>query len=132
MIDFPPRPFMGLYILVDGQPKAIGDIIEWGLWFEAHDEERPVGRTSVGGADVSTVFLGIDHGFHRGETGGGGEPVLWETMIFGGPEDGYQERYTSLAEALAGHARAVEIARVANGWLARFWFWIRRITKWRN
>jgi hypothetical protein len=51
------------------------------------------------------VFLGVDHA-HLG-----GPPVLWETMIFGFENDEYQERYTSKADALAGHARAAAIAR---------------------
>ena len=54
--------------------------------------------------DVSTVFLSMDHGF------GKGRPVLYETMIFGGPRDQYQERYCTRAEAEAGHARTVATA----------------------
>ncbi len=42
-----------------------------------------------------------------------GPPVLFETMIFGGPEHGYQERYTSWTEAEEGHKRAVFRARIA-------------------
>ena len=55
---------------------------------------------------VSTVFLGFDHAW-IGQPG----PVLWETMIFGGEHDQYQERYTSHEDALAGHERAVELAK---------------------
>lgn len=58
-------------------------------------------RTTTGDADVSTVFLGLDHG------GGLGGPVLYETMVFGGELDGEQERYRTRAEALAGHAAMV-------------------------
>jgi len=37
--------------------------------------------------------------------------VLWETMIFGGPNDQeYQERYTSYEDAVEGHKVAVQIA----------------------
>lgn len=66
---------------------------------------------------VSTVFLRYDHGFrmlHRlistPEERVQYKPVLWETMIFGGNENGYQERYNSRAEAEAGHERAVRMA----------------------
>jgi len=71
---------------------------------------------------VSTVFLGIDHSFHfavkeylEGKEilfgdGAPHVPVLWETMIFGGAHDMYQERYASHEAALAGHARALELA----------------------
>lgn len=55
--------------------------------------------------DVSTVFLALDH-----DLSGKGPPVLYETMIFGGPRDDYQERYCTRAEAEAGHARAVATA----------------------
>lgn len=62
------------------------------------------GDTERDGVRVSTVFLGLDHSF------GAGPPVLWETMIFGGDHDEYQERYTSYEDAVEGHARACAIA----------------------
>jgi hypothetical protein len=52
---------------------------------------------------VSTVFLGFDHRLI-----GAGEPILFETMIFGGDHDCYQERYETEAQAVAGHRRIVE------------------------
>jgi hypothetical protein len=66
-------------------------------------EQRTVAKTKVGDAEVSTVFLWIDHSWN------GGPPVLWETMIFGGLHSDYQERYTSRAAAIAGHMRAVDL-----------------------
>lgn len=58
------------------------------------------------GVLVSTIWLAMDHSF------GYGEPIHWETMVFGGEMDGYQERYTSEEEALAGHERIREQAHV--------------------
>lgn len=55
-----------------------------------------------GGAYVSTVFLGLDHRF------GQGEPLVFETMVFGGPLDQEQERYSTWDEAEAGHKAMVE------------------------
>lgn len=51
------------------------------------------------------MFLGLDHNWAQS-----GPPVLWETMIFGGPHHDYQERYSSLDGAVAGHARALQLA----------------------
>jgi hypothetical protein len=64
-----------------------------------------VAKATVSGADVSTVFLGLDHSF------GHGPPLLFETMIFGGERDQYQERYSTLQDAMDGHDRAVELAK---------------------
>ena len=96
----------GKYVLnEDGQPVICEDVRVWAEWFEHHPEQRIVARDAVGDdIVVSTVFLGLDHNWS------GGPPVLWETMIFGGPDDEYQERYTSQEAALAGHATA--LARV--------------------
>ena len=47
---------------------------------------------------VSTVFLGLDHNYSPF-----GPPVLWESLVFGGPLDGEMDRYSSRAQALAGH-----------------------------
>jgi hypothetical protein len=55
--------------------------------------------------DVSTVFLSLNHSFTDGP------PLVFETMVFGGPLDGEQDRYSTRADALAGHARMVERVR---------------------
>jgi hypothetical protein len=44
--------------------------------------------------------------------------ALWETMILGGRHGGTCERYASRKDAVAGHVRALEIARGKAG-LAR-------------
>jgi hypothetical protein len=46
-----------------------------------------------------------------------GAKLDWQplTMIFGGPHDKYQERYTSFAAAVEGHNQAVELAMKAEG-----------------
>lgn len=104
----------GNYILDEhGEPKA-ADLMEWAAWFEAADRRVAFDRLFDGTDDpveVSTVFLGVDHRFGDGK----GEPILWETMIFGGPHDGFTGRYSSRADAVDGHARAVEMARRREG-----------------
>ena len=64
-----------------------------------------VALTKIGAVDISTVFLGLDH------SNGEGPPLLFETMIFGGPLDEEQRRYTTWDEAEAGHAEMVERVR---------------------
>lgn len=63
---------------------------------------RTIARNEVGAICVSTVFLVIDHNF------GDGPPLVFETMIFGGPCDQEQWRYATYDEAEAGHRAAVE------------------------
>lgn len=88
------------YIL-RGREVVPVSLMEWAAWF-ATATERHLAKTDVAGAHVSTVFLGINHSF------GGGPPLLFETMVFGGPLDGEQERYSTFDEAEAGHAAMVE------------------------
>ena len=97
-----------MYVLDDhGQPLRCDDLFVWAEWFEGSGEKRVVAQDAVGDVRVSTVFLGLDHHW-----GFGGPPVLWETMIVGGPHDGYEERYSSREDARAGHAYALELASV--------------------
>jgi len=97
----------GKYILVDGEPVAEPDLLKWGRWFEQADNERRVAETFVGDVRISTVFLGLDHGW-------GKERLLFETMVFGGAHDQYQDRYPSRDEAVAGHQQVVEMVEDAS------------------
>lgn len=83
------------------------DPLKWATWFEF--EDRSVGNTYVGEVRVSTVFLGTDMAFGRGE------PILFETMVFGGKYDGEGERYRTYREAVSGHAE-----------------WVRRCSRYRS
>jgi len=79
--------------------------LEWAEEFERAD--RQICRDELpGNVRVSTVFLGVDHNY--GETG---PPLIFETMIFGGEHDDYQERYATEVEARVGHARALALAK---------------------
>ena len=90
----------GLYILDGKNPVPCFDITKWG---SQSKEDKTVGRDQFGDVRVSTVFLGMDHSFS------GGTPVLFETMIFGGEHDQYQERYCTWDEAEKGHQIACEL-----------------------
>lgn len=92
----------GQYILKDREPVQCEDMHEWGAWISKPENKRVL-RTDIGDVFVSTVFLGIDHAF------GEGAPVLFETMIFGGEHDQYQERYCTWDEAEKGHQEAVNL-----------------------
>lgn len=89
----------------DGKTPVPCDLMTWARFFQTNNDAKIVKQETVNDARVSTVFLGLDHRF-----GGDGPPILWETMIFGGKHDDYQERYSSYEDAVAGHAKAVELA----------------------
>lgn len=95
------------YILDDaGNPVAEPDVLAWARWFQTAD--RTIGHTELnGGVVVSTVFMGLDRAF------GAGPPLLFETMIFGGPLDETQYRYSTRAAALSGHESAIAEAQAA-------------------
>src|SRR5204863_9223826 len=93
------------YKLEGHKAVAVDDLLEWGRWLQTAD--RRVGLDIFGDIRVSTVFLGLDHSF------GGGAPLLFETMVFGGPLAGEQERYSTWEQAEAGHKLMVEKVRPA-------------------
>lgn len=101
------RDGLGRYVLDgNGEPVRVDDFLEWAKWLAAHERiHRHVRYTQIS-ADiyVSTMFIGIDHGWWSPK------PVLWETMIFGGPNDLYCDRYTSREDAIRGHEKAVRLA----------------------
>jgi hypothetical protein len=93
--------------------------MRWATWLET--AERHVGRTELMGGEVlvSTVFLGLDHNWRPG-----GNPILFETMVFGeehlttifGREHMMRDdlgmwRYETWDQAEAGHAKVVEMMR---------------------
>lgn len=92
---------MNKYILNGHTPLIEPDTIKWAQWFEKAN--RIIKSDIVLGSHISTVFLGLDHSFM------GGPPMLFETMIFGGEQDSYQERYSTWDEAEKGHQEALEL-----------------------
>lgn len=70
------------------------------------EKNRHVAEEIIGESRISTVFLGLDHSFFDGP------PLVFETMIFGGPEDGFMNRYSTWKEAEEGHKKAVELVRI--------------------
>jgi len=93
----------GSYIEVDGKPVPEPDTMKWGRWMGKAD--RIVAKTDIeADIDVSTVFLGLDHGFDD-------TVLLYETRVFGGPFDMETDRYTTRDEALQGHNNMVKKIR---------------------
>ena len=90
----------------DGNPVPCYDLLGWAEWFEQSGAARRIAYDDLGDSvSVSTVFLGLDH------SSGRSVPILWESMVFGGPLDQEQHRYTSRANAVTGHERLVERVR---------------------
>src|SRR5438046_3055236 len=73
---------MMLYKLAGHDPVPVENVEEWASVFEG---DRRIARDEFTTAEgetilVSTVFLAVDHGL-----GLESKPVLFETMVFGGP-----------------------------------------------
>jgi hypothetical protein len=108
----------------DGQPISQED------WIAQMEDVkgRRVAEDTVGDFWISTVWLGLDYGFGRGD-----RPIIFETMVFDNSEEGLGEsqkvldkvnlshrarlgpeafcnRYCTEAEALKGHRQAVAAA----------------------
>lgn len=93
---------LGLYRLLGHEPVECHDLLEWGTAFE-NLGTRQVAETWIEeGVRVSTVFLGIDY-----NPTGVGPPMLFGSLVFGGPTDGQMARYASWHEAEACHEAMV-------------------------
>ncbi|MBJ7223566.1 MULTISPECIES: hypothetical protein [unclassified Brenneria] len=80
------------------------DIAEWARWFAIAD--RRVAETWIDDFRVSTVFLGLDH--NHNALSNDEVPVLFETMVFAGPDPlDTMRRYSLWEEAETGHAEIV-------------------------
>lgn len=93
----------------DGQP------ISHERWAELHESEvyKRVALTEFGLGDVrvSTVWLGLDHSFGDAE-----RPLIFETMVFGGPLDTEQVRTATAREAQMAHDAMVTLVRAELDW----------------
>jgi hypothetical protein len=87
---------MHYYKLVDKKPIRC-DLKELFL------QDNSIAKNKFGDVEVSTIFLFLDHSFMSGE------PILFETMIFGGENDGYQMRYSTYEDSLIGHENACNL-----------------------
>lgn len=98
----------------DRNPVPCPNLRVWATWFE-DIKNRRVARTEFpDGSYLSTIFMGMDHGWNDKLP-----PVLFETMLFRPKEDeeGFEagefcERYATWAEAETGHMEFVEQCHV--------------------
>lgn len=92
-----------LYYTLDENKNPVA--VDMWTYAAAHKSVTHVGDDTVEvdgeKVRVSTVFLGLNHAWNDEE------PVLFETMIFGGEHDQFQERYHTWTEAENGHKKAL-------------------------
>lgn len=94
-----------------------GEPITAGMWemYRGVPDYLRVAEDWIGPIWISTVWLGLDHGFSRYPDR---VPIIFETMIFGGPQDTACWRYASEVEAQAGHVAVAEMVRNhRHGWI---------------
>lgn len=97
------------YKLIGRLAVPVDDLLAWAAWLETAD--RIVAKGDVGPLRVSTVFLGLDHNYAPD-----GDPLLFETMVFGGSalhesDEIYCDRCSTWGEAERMHSKAVAWAR---------------------
>lgn len=91
------------YILKGKEPVPIDDSIIWAEQFEKSNRTVKIDRFENPDILISIVFLGVNHCFNNDE------PILFETMVFGGKFNDYQERYSTWEQAEEGHLKALEM-----------------------
>lgn len=90
------------YVLdANRKPVRCSSVEQWEASMLQGSDAKRVAFDKIGEVEVSTVFLGLDHGYKRDAA-----PVVFETMVFNAPTD-YMERYTTWEDAEAGHAAVV-------------------------
>jgi hypothetical protein len=76
-----------------------------------HSLSKRVGATTIGDLSVSTVWLGINHGFGPDDT----VPIIFETMVFDHRDEPQWDqeltRYATEEEAMRGHLETLDRLR---------------------
>jgi hypothetical protein len=79
----------------------LGNEISMQEWVKLFKDERHIGDDRVNGAHVSTVYLGLDHGYY------GGPPLIFETLIYYPDGSDQMFRYSTETEARQRHKEIV-------------------------
>jgi hypothetical protein len=103
-IKIDPLAGMSDYYTLDGHTPVKCDLLTWARMIEDRGA-RQVQLSIRNGVHVSTVFLGIDHGWGPGPR----PPILFETMIFGGEHNDYQTRCATWEQAERMHRDACRL-----------------------
>lgn len=114
------QTYLYTYDKATGAITPTHDVVRWSTWFGV-TVNRIVEQTMIGETVmVSTVFLGIDHGW------GDGGPILFETMTFYVNTEREGEisqmfnipmlRYATPEQAREGHERVVTAVKEAMNW----------------
>ncbi len=90
-----------------GQVISMTDALR--LW--ADREYSTVAYTVIGESRISTVWMPVDLALEA--FGIRDLPVMFETMVFGGPLDCLVRRYASLDEAELGHQQACALVELS-------------------
>lgn len=86
------------YILRDKTPVAVSEFSEFLRWMVRNQSACQVARNQVGKSFVSTIFTGSNY-----NSVAQGPPLVFESMVFGGPMDLMIKRYSTWDQALKGH-----------------------------
>ena len=89
----------------DGKTPILTEIDDFTGWEQNRTVRKSLITSPGGDITVSTVFLMLDHSHADGP------PILFETMIFGGEHDMYQDRYSTWDEAVEGHQVALDLVQ---------------------
>ena len=93
------------YILNDDHTiSEVEDVIEWAGLFE--NGNRQIYDDTIGDVRISTVFLGLNHGYDPDQP-----PILFETMIFGGDRDQEMCRCSTYEQCESMHKTACGAVR---------------------
>lgn len=111
------------YILDEDDNPVPVSMLEGARWLEENPERRVIKQETIyGHVFVSTVFLGLDHGWGTEEV-----PLVFETMVFPFHRsaedpmlDYWQKRTSTKEEALKAHEEAMAWAEKHYGAWPRF------------
>tara|TARA_R110002072_G_scaffold269651_1_gene428951 strand:- start:257 stop:601 length:345 start_codon:yes stop_codon:yes gene_type:complete len=106
---------MTTYILDGHTPVKCEDTLKWGKWFESANRvvKKDTAKVTLNGHNVgeirvSTVFLGVDYNLSDI-----GEPLLFETMVFGGELDQHCDRCSTWEAAEKMHELWIEKVKLS-------------------